>query len=79
MDTLHPPITVLVALGSLAVHIEEFLSPTGHLADKIAIDSILAQPEVRKWLAEMEKFAFLPVKREAPPAPTATPVKRKRK
>ena len=69
MDALNPPTTVLVALGSLAVHIEEFLSPTGHPHDRIAIESILSQADVREWLAEMERMAFLPVKREAPPAP----------
>lgn len=60
---LQPSMAVLVALGSLAIHIEEYLSPDGHPNDKIAIESLLAGGELRAFLAEMDKLAFLPRKR----------------
>lgn len=62
-DTLKPSVTLLVKLGSLAVHIEEFLSPHGHEFDKAAINTLLSDAELKQWLAEMSKMAFLPVKR----------------
>lgn len=60
---LAPPATVLIKLGSLAVHADELLSPSGHEIDTSAIKGLLADPEVRDWLKEMDKMAFLPVKR----------------
>lgn len=60
---LSPPATTLIKLGSLAAHIEELLSPSGHHADRAAIDGLLADDEVRSWLSDMNDMAFLPVKR----------------
>lgn len=60
---IHPPMAVLVALGSLAVHIEEYLSKDGHPNDKIAIQSLLAGAELRAFLRDMDRLAFLPKKR----------------
>jgi hypothetical protein len=54
-----------VKLGSLAVHIEELLSPDGHQFDKAAIDTLLADAEVRLWLTGMGSMGFLPIKRKA--------------
>lgn len=62
-DTLNPPITVLIKLGSIAVHADELISPKGHEFDKIALSSLLSDPELIKWLEEMDKMAFLPKKR----------------
>ena len=62
-DVLKPPATLLVKLGSLAVHIEEMLSEKGHRFDMSAIESILGDPEVKAWLKEMGKMALLPVRR----------------
>jgi hypothetical protein len=62
-DPLKPSLTLLVKLGSLAVHIEEMLSPGGHAFDKNAIDQILNDPEVKEWLKDMDDMAFLPKKR----------------
>lgn len=65
MDPLKPSPALLIAIGSLVVHYEELTSPNGHPADKIAIDSLRNQPEVKKWFDEMTRMAFLPVKRDA--------------
>lgn len=62
-DPLTPPVTLLCKLGSIAVHVEEFLSPQGHPVDKQAIDDLLADKEVQDWLNDMGKQALLPVKR----------------
>lgn len=54
---------VLIQLGSLVVHYEELTSPHGHPLDKATIDSIRNSPEVAEWFDAMNKYAFLPVKR----------------
>lgn len=60
---LTPNVTLLVKLGSIAVHAEELLSPKGHVLDKTALDSLLNDSEVREWLHTMDAMAFLPKKR----------------
>ena len=62
-DPLKPSVTTLVKLGSLIVHYQEYMSPTGHPNDKIAIDDIERDPEFIAWMAAMDKNAFLPKKR----------------
>lgn len=56
---------IIPLLGSLAIHIEEYLSPDGHDADRYAIEGILTHPEVKAWLAELDAFCLLPRKRPA--------------
>ncbi len=64
MDPLKPSAGVLVKLGSLAVHIDEYLSPGGRPDfDGPAIRTLLTDPELGEWLSEMDKLAFLPKKR----------------
>ena len=58
-----PSLSLLVKLGSIAVHADELLSPLGHGYDKIALQSLLTDPEVQEWIAEMSKSGLLPVKR----------------
>lgn len=65
---LTPDMATLVALGSLAVHIEEYLvsereNPNAAAADRSAIDTLLAMPSLRRWLATMDAVALLPQKR----------------
>lgn len=62
---LLPPITAALAckLGSIAVHADELTSPLGHEFDAGAIRSLLSDPEVQKWLAEMAALSFVPLKR----------------
>ena len=64
-NPLEPSGNILIALGSLVVHYEEWTSPNGAIADKIAIDSLRNQPDVAAWFEQMRKAAFLPVKRDA--------------
>lgn len=62
-DALNPSPTTLAKLGSIVVHIEEYLSPEGHHFDRGAIESLLRDPEVVQWLAGMRLLALLPEKR----------------
>jgi hypothetical protein len=62
-DPLKPNITTLIKLGSIAVHTEEMMSEKGHGFDKVAIEQLLNDPEIQEWIKEMNKMAFLPVKR----------------
>lgn len=61
MDTLKPSLSLLVKLGSIAVHAEELLSPKAHLVDQVALQTLLDDPEVRNWIGRMGYM--LPVKR----------------
>lgn len=58
-----PTLTLLVKLGSIAVHADEFTGPNGHEFDLAALKQGLADQEVVEWLDAMRKRAFLPVKR----------------
>jgi hypothetical protein len=63
IDPTHPPLTTLVKLGSIAVHADEGCSDDGHPFDVLTIKHLLADPEVKEWMAAMDKLAFLPKKR----------------
>lgn len=63
IETLTPKPSLLCKLGSIVVHVEELLSPSGHPADKAALDTLLTDPEVRYWLSAMQAGGYLPVKR----------------
>lgn len=56
---------LLIKLACLVAHYEEFTSPGGHPFDKRAIDSLRSDPEVEKAMSLLDRFAFLPVKRNA--------------
>lgn len=58
-----PPLSLLVKLGSLIVHCQEFQSGKGHQFDKITFDSLLADDEVIAWIEEMNSMALLPLQR----------------
>lgn len=62
-NPLKPPAAVLVKLGSIAVHAEELLSPKGHHFDRVALETLFNDPEVRGWLAQMDAMAMIPKKR----------------
>lgn len=62
-NPLHPPAAVLCKLGSIAVHVEEMLSTKGHAFDQIALEQLLADPDVRDWLAQMDAMSMVPRKR----------------
>ena len=67
-DPLKPDATVLIKLGSIAVHADEFLSSDGSHFDAEAIRGLVADPEVADWLKQMDAMAFLPKKRSDPGA-----------
>ena len=60
-DALKPSLTLLSKLGSIAIHAEEMLSPTGLYVDRISLEGLLQDAEVVSWLKEMK--VYLPVKR----------------
>lgn len=64
MNPLQPPASLLCKLASIAVHADEIMSPDGHAFDRHALQSSLEDPEVKEWLAEMDKMALAPKKRK---------------
>lgn len=60
---LRPAPALLAKLGSIAVHVDEGLGQGGHAFDRMALASLLVDPEVADWLAEMRKLAMIPEKR----------------
>jgi len=60
---MHPSLSLLCKLGSIAVHAEEFLSDRGHHFDLSALQQLLKDAEVAAWMDGMQKGCFLPVKR----------------
>ena len=58
-----PSRTLLIKLGSIAVHAEEMLSEKGHYFDVEVLKTLLNDSDVKVWLAEMNKLALLPKKR----------------
>jgi hypothetical protein len=62
-DPLKPELGLLIKLGSIAVHTEELLSTDGHQFDKVALETLFSDPEVKEWITKMTKMAMLPLKR----------------
>lgn len=60
-DPLKPSLSLLCKLASIAVHADEMMSPSGHAMDKVALKSVVSDPEVKDWLKAMGPF--VPVKR----------------
>jgi hypothetical protein len=61
-DPLTPSIQILISLGSIAVHVEEYLSPGGHPVDLETIKSLLSDPNLQDWIKDMG--VYLPLKRD---------------
>jgi hypothetical protein len=59
----NPSLSLLVKLGSIAVHTDELLSPLGHGYDKIALQGLLDDFEVKEWIKEFTAAGLLPVQR----------------
>lgn len=59
-----PSLSILIKLGSIAVHTDEMLSASGHAFDLAVLESLLKDPEITAWVEEMTKLALLPVKRK---------------
>jgi hypothetical protein len=64
---LQPSLSTLCKIGSILVHIDEGLSESGHPFDLIVLRNLLADGEVRAFVAELDRLALLPVKRLTPP------------
>ena len=62
-DPLNPSPALLAKLGSVAVHVEEYLSPHGHHFDGDSIDALLSDEEVSGWLTDMRELGLIPEKR----------------
>jgi hypothetical protein len=62
-DPLKPSVSLLCKLGSVAVHVDELLSPGGHAFDREALKTLFADVELQEWLEEMDRMAMLPKKR----------------
>jgi hypothetical protein len=54
-------LSLLVKLGSIAVHADEMLSPDGREVDKHTLRGLLAEPDVVQWLKD--NAVMLPRKR----------------
>jgi len=62
-DPLKPSVALLSKLGSIAIHVDEMMSITGHAYDVEALKALLKDHEVTQWIEQMDKMAFLPKKR----------------
>ena len=62
-DPLKPSAALLIKLGSIVVHYQEMNSIKGHFFDKHALQTLEQDEEVKQWMKQMTKLAFLPVKR----------------
>lgn len=60
---LSPSVGLLVKLGSIVVHADEYWSPHGHPFDMDAAKTLLADPDVVAWIAAGSAAAMLPKKR----------------
>lgn len=54
---------LVVKLASIAVHADELTSPGGHDFDNKTIRSLLTDPDVAAFMADLDKAGFLPKKR----------------
>lgn len=62
-ETLQPKPTLLCKLGSIAVHADEFFGPGGYGVDAVALQALLRDHEVQRWIRSMG--LMLPKKRAA--------------
>lgn len=62
-NPLSPSAALLSKLGSIAVHVEEMLSIKGHDVDRVALQTLLDDVEVREWISAMSELALIPIKR----------------
>jgi hypothetical protein len=63
MNVFEPEKTLLIKLGSIAIHSEEILSKNVHPFDIETLKALLNDEEVKAWLSEMNNLALLPRKR----------------
>lgn len=61
-DPLKPSAGLLAKLGSIVVHTEESIE-TNDVFDRMAVNALLGDPDVREWIGGMNALAMLPLKR----------------
>jgi len=69
-EALAPSPSLLCKLGSIMMHAAEMMAPHGHAFDRMALEQLLDDPEVRDWQKAMDAAAMLPKTRhgfEKPP------------
>lgn len=59
------PLSLVVLLGSIAVHIDEYDSADGHELDLVAIRGLLSNPEIKSFIEIWTAKGYLPVKRSS--------------
>jgi hypothetical protein len=57
---LNPTPALLCKLGSIMMHAAEMMAPHGHTFDRIALEQLLDDPEVREWQKAMDGMGMLP-------------------
>ena len=62
-EPLSPGAALLSKLASIAVHADEYLSTDGHQFDLDALLGLLADAEVKAWVADMTALALAPRRR----------------
>lgn len=65
-DPLQPNPALLAKIGSILVHAAEGASDDGHHFDYVALNALLADGDVKRWLAAMDKLALIPKRRNGP-------------
>jgi hypothetical protein len=62
-NPLQPSARVLCKIGSIITHVEEAVSNGGHVFDLIALNALISDAEVQRWLGAMGSRALIPLKR----------------
>lgn len=57
------PGSLAAKVGSIVVHVDEALSDDGHKFDVLALQSLIALPDVQEWVAALGKLGLVAVKR----------------
>lgn len=60
-DPTKPALSLLVKLGSIAVHVSELHGPDGRHIDRMLVDQFLNDIEIKIWIKQMG--VMLPLKR----------------
>lgn len=60
---MNPSTSVLAKLASIVVHVEEMTSDNGHEVDRIALETLLSDPEVQTFIRAGRTLAMVPEKR----------------
>jgi len=62
-DPLKPDVALISKIGSIIVHVDELLSTDGRNVDKLALQVLIQDSSVQRWLKDLGPL--VPVKRGA--------------